>query len=114
MRRGLALAGGLVLGLLLAAPLFLLVEGVLQLQAYRIERQRPEDTVMVMVAARQLQAGVTITEEDLVAIEIPPRFLPPGVFITPELVVGRAPSESILVNEFVREERLGEPAVGTP
>ena len=76
------------------------------------EAKRPEDTVMVIVAARDLYQGVTITEEDLYAIQIPPRFLPEGIFISPEHVVGRIPRERILANEFVRADRLADPESG--
>ena len=76
------------------------------------EARRPEDTVMVIVAARDLYQGVTITEEDLYAVEIPPRYLPEGVFLSPEHVVGRIPRERILANEFVRNDRLADPESG--
>lgn len=76
------------------------------------EAKRPEDTVMVIVAARDLYQGVTITEEDLYAVQIPPKYLPEGVFLSPEHVVGRIPRERILVNEFVRADRLADPESG--
>jgi pilus assembly protein CpaB len=76
------------------------------------EARRPEDTVMVIVAARDLYQGVTITEEDLYAVEIPPKYLPDGVFLSPEHVVGRIPRERILANEFVRADRLADPESG--
>jgi len=80
-------------------------------QALEDQRQ-PEDTVMVMVAARDLYQGITITEEDLYAIEIPPRFLSEGVFLSPDHVVGRIPRERVLANEFVRSSRLANPESG--
>ena len=76
------------------------------------EAKRPEDTVMVIVAARDLYQGVTITEEDLYAVQIPPKYLPEGVFLSPEHVVGRIPRERILANEFVRADRLADPESG--
>ncbi len=81
-------------------------------QARIDEAKRPEDTVMVIVAARDLYQGVTITEEDLYAVQIPPRYLPEGVFLSPEHVVGRIPRERILANEFVRADRLADPESG--
>ena len=81
-------------------------------QARIDEAKKPEDTVMVIVAARDLYPGVTITEDDLVAVEIPPRFLPGGVFLSPEHVVGQRPRERILANEFVRATRLANPESG--
>ena len=88
-----------VLGALALVGLYQLIT---QYQEKIDEAKRPEDTVMVIVAARDLYQGVTITEEDLYAIQIPPRFLPEGIFISPEHVVGRIPRERILANEFVR------------
>lgn len=76
------------------------------------EARRPEETVLVMVASRDLYQGVTITEEDLYAVQIPPRFLPEHVFLTPDHVVGRTPRERILANEFVRSDRLADPEAG--
>jgi len=76
------------------------------------EAKRPEDMVMVIVAARDLYQGVTITEEDLYAVQIPPKYLPEGVFLSPEHVVGRIPRERILANEFVRADRLADPESG--
>lgn len=70
------------------------------------------DTVMVIVAARDLYPGVRITEQDLVAIEIPPVYLPEGVFLTPEHVVGQRPRRRILANELIRASRLANPESG--
>ena len=81
-------------------------------QSQIAEAKKPEDTVMVIVAARDLYQGVTITEEDLYAVEIPPRYLPENVFLSPEHVVGRIPRERILANEFIRADRLADPESG--
>ena len=79
-----------------------------------IDAQRqPEDTVMVMVAARDLYQGIAITDQDLYAVEIPPRHLTEGVFLTPDHLVGRIPRERVLANEFVRSDRLANPESGT-
>jgi len=89
-----------------------LVNMIGQYQARIDEAKRPEDTVMVIVAARDLYQGVQVTEEDLYAVEIPPRYLPEGVFLSPDHVVGRIPRERILANEFVRASRLADPESG--
>jgi len=89
-----------------------LVNMIGQYQARIDEAKRPEDTVMVIVAARDLYQGVSVTEEDLYAVEIPPRYLPEGVFLSPDHVVGRIPRERILANEFVRANRLADPESG--
>lgn len=81
-------------------------------QARIDEAKKPEDTVMVIVAARDLYPGVTIREEDLVAVEIPPRFMPEGVYLSPEHVVGQRPRERVLGNEFIRASRLANPESG--
>ena len=79
-----------------------------------LQRQnQAEDSVMVLVAARDLYQGITITEEDLYAVQIKPRYLPEGVFLSPEHVVGRIPRERVLANEFVRAGRLADPESGT-
>jgi len=70
----------------------------------------PEDTVMVIVSARDLYQGVVIAEEDLYAVEIPPRYLPEGVFLSPDHVVGRVPHMRILANEFINIRHLETPA----
>ncbi len=95
-----------------AFSLFVLYNMITRYQAEIAEAKKPEDTVMVIVAARDLYQGVTITEEDLYAVEIPPRFLPENVFLSPEHVVGRIPRERILANEFVRADRLADPESG--
>jgi pilus assembly protein CpaB len=96
-------------GALAIVALFSLIN---QYQEKIDEAKRPEDTVMVIVAARDLYQGVSVTEEDLYAVEIPPRFLPEGVFLSPDHVVGRIPRERILANEFVRANRLADPESG--
>lgn len=70
---------------------------------------RPEDTVMVVVAARSLPVGAEIAPDDLYAVQIPPRFLPPGVFLAPELAVGARVTEPIFGNDLLRAERLACP-----
>lgn len=76
------------------------------------DARRPEDAVMVMVAARDLTQGIAITEDDLVAVAMPPRLLPTGVFLAPEHVLGQRPRERILANELVRADRLAMPESG--
>ncbi|MEQ1503621.1 MAG: Flp pilus assembly protein CpaB [Myxococcota bacterium] len=103
------------IALAIAAGSFSLVMLYKLITSYQLkidEAKRPEDTVMVIVAARDLYQGVTITEEDLYAVQIPPKYLPEGVFLSPEHVVGRIPRERILANEFVRADRLADPESG--
>ncbi len=74
---------------------------------------RSDDEVMVIVAARDLYQGVPVTEADLYAVQMPTRYLPTGVFLSPEHVVGRIPRERILANELVRGARLSNPEEGS-
>jgi pilus assembly protein CpaB len=102
---GLALLAGIL-------AMFVLMVTVDNFENQIVEARAPEDQTTVIVAARDLYQGVTITEQDLYAVEIPPRFLPEGVFLSPEHVVGRIPRERILANEFVRSSRLADPESG--
>ena len=71
-----------------------------------------------IVASGDLYQGVAIQEEDIYAVQIPPRFMPmwgspeAGMFDSPERVIGRYPRERILANEFLREDRLSNPEEG--
>lgn len=82
-------------------------------------RQRPERSEWYLVALTDLYQGITITEDDLFAIQIPPKYLhlnggpESGLFQNPDEVVGRVPKERILSNEFIRTERLADPDSAT-
>lgn len=69
------------------------------------------DTVMVVVAARDLSPGVVIEEGDLYALAMRPEHIPDGAFVAPAHVVGRVPHEKILQNELVRGARLYQPGL---
>ena len=99
----------LVLGAGACVGLFVVLDDY---QQRLTESRQPEDTVMAIVAARELYPGIPISEDDLIAIELPPRLLPEGVFLTPEHVVGQRPKERILANELVRSDRLANPGNG--
>jgi len=90
------------------AALYVVYQLIGSYQAKIREASKPEETVMAIVAARDLYQGITITEEDLFAVEIPPEYLHEDVYQSPEHVVGRIPRERILANEFIREERLAD------
>ncbi len=76
------------------------------------QAQQQEETRVVVVAARTLHQGQTLTVEDLQRIEVPPAFIPETTFQYPEDVIGRVPRERILLGEFLREERLADPESG--
>ena len=107
-----ALAFGVVAVVLGSSALVAIVQLLGAYEALLTELKRPEDQVMVVVAARDLHQGVVVEEGDLYAVQIPPRYLPEGVFLSPEHVVGRIPKERILANELVRGDRLASPEAG--
>jgi pilus assembly protein CpaB len=77
------------------------------------EVSAPPDFEQIVVAKRTLWPGETITEEDLETREFPPDFIPADVVLgTRELAINRVPIERILVNEFIRDERLARPEAG--
>lgn len=88
------------------------ISGTLESARSRVAVQRPSETEEVVVAARDLPPGVTITTEDLRKRELPGSHIPDDVFLTSEEVVGRVASERVLAGEFIREERLAAPEAG--
>ncbi len=86
--------------------------------------EREVKTTTVVAASRTLYQGVTITNDDLFVVKIPPEYLPKitegeaatikdvDVFSSRERVVGRVPRERILANELVRPERLADGNAG--
>ncbi|MCB9674606.1 MAG: SAF domain-containing protein [Alphaproteobacteria bacterium] len=101
---------GLVVGALVGPLLVVPVEAVMRIRAAVLQDQRRiEDTVMVIVYARELQAGTVVREEDLFAVETPVWLARDGWLLSPEHVVGMETTERALPNEFVRRERLVVP-----
>jgi pilus assembly protein CpaB len=78
----------------------------------RIPAQKPEENAEVVVAARNVPPGVTITASHVQTRELPEAFIPAEVYRTPEEVIGRVAMERILYGEFIREERLADPEAG--
>jgi len=64
------------------------------------------ESVLVVVAARDLRQGVPLVETDVVLRSIHAEFLPVGVVDDPRLVVGRKPTSDILVDEPVQPSSL--------
>lgn len=81
-------------------------------QAQLVKETAPTETVQVMVAAGNLFPGRTIVATDLKPFTVPPDYVPDAVLRQAEHSVGRVPRERILLNEFIREERLADPAAG--
>ncbi|MCB9684453.1 MAG: Flp pilus assembly protein CpaB [Alphaproteobacteria bacterium] len=72
----------------------------------------PTEVVKVMVASHDIWQGKTIQAEDLVMVELPPSYVPDSVLRQIDQAVGRVPRERILAHEFIRDERLADPAAG--
>jgi pilus assembly protein CpaB len=82
------------------------------MQSQLVEASIPEEVIPVVVAARDLTQGRTITWEDLYYIQMPTAFIPEAAIRNGEDVVGRVPRERVLANEFLREERLAHRDAG--
>jgi pilus assembly protein CpaB len=81
-------------------------------EAELVDASAPEEMVQLVVAAVDLYPGRTIVAADLKPMTLPPDYVPDPVLRQTEQAVGRVPRERILANEFVREERLADPAAG--
>lgn len=81
-------------------------------QAELTNLQVPTELVKVMVASHDIWQGKTIEAEDLVMVELPPSYVPDSVLRQIDQAVGRVPRERILAHEFIRDERLADPAAG--
>ena len=109
-RAALFLVGSL-LGAALAAGA---VIRVLQTAQDEVEAARKgPDTVAVVIATRELDMGLTITEDDVAIRHLLPEMVPTEqVYSDAEIVVGRTPRAKILPNEPVRRERLASADAG--
>lgn len=65
-----------------------------------------------MVASKEIAPGTTIEVEHLTTTELPPDYVPNAVLRQPEEAIGRVVREPILVNTYIREERLTAPEGG--
>lgn len=78
-----------------------------------LDRLSVKPVMVTVVAANiDLHQGDTIKAEDLKLIELPPDFVPDGVFTKIEELKGRVPRERILAHDLVRAERLAEANAG--
>jgi pilus assembly protein CpaB len=100
----------LIFGISLCAAIaaVFLVFRVVQLAQQEVAKAREApDTVEVVVAARDLNVGVTIGEEDVIVRSMAAEVVPvEGVFSSVDQLIDRVPRERILVNELVRDQRL--------
>lgn len=96
-------------GAVAAIALVMLVVNIMRNYEARIAAATAApETVTAIIARHDLYQGVTITEEDLYATQVPIDMLEDTVYRSPEHVIGRIPRERILAQEFVREERLAD------
>jgi len=71
------------------------------------------DTIPVVIATRELDMGLTITDGDVVIRHVVPEMVPTGeIYADANIVVGRTPRAKILPNEPVRRERLASADAG--
>jgi pilus assembly protein CpaB len=103
-----------VIAAAIAAAIVWQLIGHLQKQAE--DAQAPGEMVDVVVAARDLNMGVALTQDDVVVRSLPVSVVVEGAtFDSLEQVVGeipRTPKERILANEIIRRERLALPGEG--
>jgi pilus assembly protein CpaB len=85
---------------------------IISYQSELNKAEAPVELDQVMVAAKDMWQGKTIEDTDLAMTELPPEYVPEEVLKTPEQAVGRVPRERILEHEFIRNERLADPAAG--
>ena len=106
----------LFLGVSLVAAVLaaVLVVQLLKRAQKQVEQaQKPEETVDVVVATRNLYMGVPIQDGDVAVRAMSPRMVPADVvFTSSDQVVGRTPKERILSQEIVRSERLARREAG--
>jgi pilus assembly protein CpaB len=77
--------------------------------AAELDALRPElgDRVAVVVAARALERGAVLAEDDLRTEHIPSAYAPPGAFGSAGSVVGRSLAADLAAGEAVTRTRLG-------
>lgn len=81
-------------------------------------RNKPQETVPVVVAIKDLYTGIPIGPEDVAVTNAVPDFIAKGeqgqalTFQTAEEVLGRTPREKVLANEILRTERLARRDAG--
>jgi pilus assembly protein CpaB len=93
-----------VLAVASAVAAFTLVDGY----AARLEALRfTGDLVPVLVAARPLARGETLTEDALVVRRVPSAFAPPGRIASPVSVAGRTLASDVAEGEPITATRLG-------
>jgi len=104
----------LVVSFIGAAIAAMAVVRVLQSAESEVEAaRRGPNTIPVVIATRQLDMGLTITEDDITIRHLLPEMVPAEqVYKQADIVVGRTPRAKILPNEPIRRERLASADAG--
>ena len=104
----------MVVSLIGAAIAAMAVVRVLQSAESEVEAARKgPNTVPVVIATRDLDMGLTITDEDVTIRHLLPEMVPAEqVYKQLDVVIGRTPRARILSNEPIRRERLANAEAG--
>jgi pilus assembly protein CpaB len=107
--------GALYLGavLSLASGVTYVVGNMIQNIATSSTAPRAEESVKVVVAAKNIAPGWTITEDMLEERTLPANYVPPEAIKDRAEIEGRVVMERVLYGEFLREERMAPPEAGS-
>jgi pilus assembly protein CpaB len=90
-----------------ALAVFLVVQLLRRAENQLEEASKPQETVDVVVATRNLYMGLPIGEDDVAVVKLVPEIVPADVtFTSKDAVLGRIPKERVLAQEILRAERL--------
>ena len=90
-----------------ALAVFLVVQLLRRAENQLEEASKPQETVDVVVATRNLYMGLPIGEDDVAVVKLVPEIVPADVtFTSKDAVLGRIPKERVLAQEILRTERL--------
>ncbi|MED5372401.1 MAG: Flp pilus assembly protein CpaB [Myxococcota bacterium] len=96
-----------------ALAVFLVVQLLRRAENQLAEASKPQETVDVVVAARNLYMGLPIGEDDVAVVKLVPEIVPADVtFTSKDAVMGRIPKERVLAQEILRAERLARAESG--
>lgn len=90
-----------------ALAVFLVVQLLRRAETQLEEASKPQETVDVVVATRNLYMGLPIGEDDVAVVKLVPEIVPADVtYTSKDAVLGRIPKERVLAQEILRAERL--------
>lgn len=101
---------------LLCASIACAASAALVMRAYarRLEASRPDGgaPTSVVAAARDIARGTVLTQDALLTVTIPSRFVPPGALRDPSRAVGRTLTTDLAQGEAVTQLRLSDGDAG--